>query len=488
MSRDYDEQTVDLVRRTLAAVAEVTPIGPPRPGELAEVKELTEEAERVVPLVRRQDAPGARRTPPRHRVLAVAAAVLAVVLAVTAAWLAESDRGQDAPPANRTGDGALPERIEPGWLPDPLAGTEPERTATLGVRADPDAAVLRPASGDGVVVATTDADDTTADTVAAALARITQADLSDPVSGQSAVRTADGRVVSIASSATPADGLAEVIGQVRDGARPADVAAPGWTTTPVTVGWVPGIARSDTVRYGGPFTGPWVELGTTVGQLPEPAALEALLPLGERVQLGDREAWALSRTGASAGGPERSGTWTVVWQEADGLVGSVTTSGVAWDDVQRIGSDARLVDDPAPAVPGRPRVVADGEAGGTAYAVEAWVDSWHGIADGAAGAVCWRVQVRGGAAAVPTCEPPSVTFNRYGDIGGRLVLGAVVSPDVTDVRVEEGTVESAEVVSVGAGRTHLALVVATEEDAHNAMVSFVGTDGQASQPTELLFE
>jgi hypothetical protein len=484
MSRDYDDQTVDLVRRTLSAVAEATPVGPAPAGEL---DELRRESERVVPLVRRDDA-GARHMPPRRRAVALAAAVLAVVLAVTAAWLAESDRGQERPPANRTGDGSLPERLEPGWLPDPLAGTEPERTATLGVRVDPDAAVLRPASGDGVVVATTDGDDATADTVAAAVARITQADFSDPAPGQSAVRTADGRVVGIAESATPAEGLAEVIGQVKDGARPADVAAPGWTTTPVSVGWVPGIARSDTVRYGGPFTGPWVELGTTVGQLPEPAALDALFPLGERVQLGDREAWALSRTGASAGGPERSGTWTVVWQETDDLVGSVTASGVPWDDVQRIASEADLVDDPEPAAAVEPRVVADGEIGGAAYVVEAWQDSWHDIADGAASALCWRVQVRGAAAAVPTCEPPSVAFNRYGEVGGRLVLGAVVSPDVTDIRVEEGTVESAEVVPVGGGRAHLALVVATEDDAHDAMVSLVDTDGQPSQTIEVLYE
>ena len=47
---------------------------------------------------------------------------------------------------------------------------------------------------------------------------------------------------------------------------------------------------------------------------------------------------------------------------------------------------------------------------------------------------------------------------------------------------------SADVVSVGDGRARLALIVATEEDAHNAMVSFVDADGRASQPIEVLYE
>lgn len=531
MTRDHDDDIVRRVHRTLAAVAQSTPIDPPRADDLRELQEIVRAqatapggpastdpsgpAAPTDPTTRPLRSRHARRNghggAPRGRTLALAAAVLVVALAAAATWMLRPNPG--SPPAVQTHDGG---RLEATWLPGDLGGPEPQVTATAGLDVDLQAAVYRRQDADGtVVMATGPMDDRTADAVFEALNRLVRADQTGNWGGSGdAIPSAEIGYSTIAYGRSTGEENAEVISPVRDeGVAPADVRVDGWTTTPLPVDWVPGIVPSQTIRYGDPVPGSscresapicpdaWAEVTTTAGTLPEPDVLDALLPNHGRMDVGDRTVSVSTWRDDPSFAADRQSepVMLVLWQEAEGLIGSVMTHGLDDEAVLRIVEDARVADGPAPVEPVRPVSLMDGgfaggavEVDGVPYVIEAWEDSWRGVAAGPV-QVCWHLRLGDDPPLAPSCVPAGLQagFHQGVALSEEVVFGAVVPPEVVSLRADEGTVISMDVVSLANATSdpaQLAVVTATEEASHDVVISGLDADGAVVGTTELVVE
>lgn len=542
MTREHDDDIVRRVDRTLTAVAEATPIAPPLADDLRELVELadtaarstgaagaasaagtasaaggtsvgapadamglTDTADQATPLRPRHVGRNGHGLSPRSRPLALAAAVLAVALATAATWMLRPNG--DNPPAVQVVDGSG--RLEAGWLPEGLGGTGPEVTATSGLDIDLEAASYRPETSDGtMVMAAGDMlDAATVEAVAGALTRLTRADETTNYGAGGEVHAGGRGTSSVSWGNVTGDQTSPIVEQVTEGTRPADVRVGGMTTIPITIDWVPGIAASVTTRYGDPVMGSscrasvpicpdaWVEVATTAGDLPEPELLGAVLPGLQRLDLGDRTAWMSTRRDdpALAVDPPGRAISHVVWQEADGVIGSVAAHGLTDADVQRIARQVDWVDGASRVPVVQPRHIGNwSNLDGTDFSIEAWEDSWRGAVSGPT-TMCWRVRIPADVEPpVPVCGGVDGTFHQGRALGRNVLFGAIVTPEVHHVETLEGpALETFPAMSLGDDVTtapKLAFVIGTEAEAHDAVASLLDANGNVLTEIEVLRE
>ncbi len=113
----------------------------------------------------------------------------------------------------------------------------------------------------------------------------------------------------------------------------------GWPAN-LTIGpaqsldWVPGIAATHGHAYGNPDGSRGVDVATLTGDLPDDAAVSSILPAdAELVTTPDRRGWRLTLPG--------TGERMFLWQEAPGVIGTVTGRGLTEEELFRLADGVR---------------------------------------------------------------------------------------------------------------------------------------------------
>lgn len=468
---DHDD-VVDLVTRTLRAVAEATPV--------ADEQAAAPVAHDLLPLAgSRRHGPG--RRPSRARLLAVAAAAAAVVAVVATAVGDGGGGGQvDTTPAGPPGSTALRPaiRMEAGWLP---AGFEDapavvERSPGLDV---PVEATLWGAGDEAVVAAAIDLGDGEGDRNKVrrrteAVRGALEGAFRPPDSGHMATATAasgerGGTALARGGASVDVEAIAA---RIADGASPAAAWPDRGTPTAVSLGWLPRVGASVTVGYQTTDQTGAVAITATSGRLPEASLAQEFLPDATPIDVRGRSGWSVVPAGSDD-------TW-VTWQEEPGLVVTVA-GGLPHDELLTVAEGLVPVDEPADGAEAAREVVDEGTIEGLDYRIE------RSSGDDTGRGWCASVVVDGDAAGRPLCQhlvdgrtaSPIELFPVAEVDGGALWWGSAPAGTAT-VSVEgagDSPVETVEVVADGDGSLPVALVV-VPDDLGSPTFVFHGPDGE----------
>lgn len=313
-----DPAAAELVTHTRRAVAAATPVVDDAPAAAGRRDAVSST---VVRLGRGSRRPG---SPPRGRTwLLVAAAVL--VVAVPLALWARSDRRAGPVTTPRATRGAP--RLVPRWLPDDLTVRgQPQRSGGGGVvhgrtlqrTGDPAAEVVAVTitAPSGRRIGWSAADD-----VRRNLAEV----LPDAGSGVTVARGGRGFVVVARGSATIGDAR-DAVSLLDNGGGATD--GGGWHVVgPVMLGWLPGVAPTTTTGFFSHFGDGWgVAVSAVTATLPDRADLAPVVGDVAPLRLPGADGW----------------TWTpgddtvAIWQEAPGVVGVVTATGLDPGELARL--------------------------------------------------------------------------------------------------------------------------------------------------------
>lgn len=436
-----DGDAVDLVTRTLRAVAAATPV----PDDAAPVQDG------VVLALRADRQPRLSR---RGTVRLVAAAAAAVVLVVAAVWSRGGDDVETSPTDPSVPTAPRPDvRMEAGWLPGGFgaAPSAVQRTPAIDAAVD---AVLWGEGEEAVVAAAVDLGDAAADpnvvarrteTVRTAL----EGAFRPPDAGHVATSTVGGRGGVVLTRAGASPDAAALATRIAGGERPADTAPDGVAPTPLPLDWLAEVGPAVAVGYQAADQSGAVAITVVGGRLPEAPILQAVLPGATPVDVRGRSGWSVVPPGSDD-------TW-VTWQEAPGLVVTVR-GGLTHDQLLTVAEGLVARDDTAAQAAAPPDVIAEGTVEGLAYRIErvpgegtdrGWCAT--AVVDGdAAGQVCQQL-VNG----QPLDAHPFVPAARFD--GGILYLGSVPA-GVATVSVDGSVVETVDAAPGDADSFPVALV------------------------------
>jgi hypothetical protein len=434
---DYDAAAAELVVRTLRAVADATPVAS---------KSIDFDA-MVVPLAQADlDRPTRRRRRARWLVGITAAAAAAVVVAVV--WARDDERVQTSP-----SDGAIAAdpppstRMAPGWLPEGFSAepTEITRSPSLGMRVE--GALLRsPASGAEIVAVSIESGHEEGDANLAMGQRIERVRMAvegvfRPADGRHIVTDAAGPRGAVAMArdgASPA-GANAVVARLLEGMAPVDATADGWTATPLRLDWLPGIAPQVVTTHWSDDGMSAVAVTTLGGQLPGPDVIESLLADVEPTQLRGLPAWTFA--------PEGSDDTILLWQEAPGLVVTVT-GGLSPDQLRRVAEGLVAADGPPGGLESRPTVIDEGTIAGLDYRVERSAGEGTGVSD------CVTLILADQAVSEPACtrtrEPRTyaTSLEPVAHVDDITLVWGLMPPEVQTVTANDSSSSSAETLAV----------------------------------------
>jgi hypothetical protein len=435
---DYDAAAADLVVRTLRAVADATPVAP----------ESIDFEPMAVPLAQAgTDRQMLRRRRAPWLVGVTAAAAAALVVAVV--WARDEGRVQTSPSDGAFAADPPPStRMAPGWLPEGFSAEPTEITRSQGLGMRVEGALLRsPASGAEIVAVSIESghDDSDAANVVMAkrIERVQMAleGVFRPPDGHHIVTDSAGPRGAVAmarSGASPA-GANAVVARLLQDIAPVDATAEGWTATPLPLDWLPGIAPQVVTTHWSDDGTSAVAVTTLSGQLPGPDVIESLLADAEPTQIGGLLAWTFA--------PESSDYTILLWQEAPGLVVTVT-GGLTPDELKRVAEGLVAVDDPPGGSETRRTVIDEGTIAGLDYRVERSAGEGTGVGD------CVTLLLEDEAAAEPPCtrtgEPRTYATSlepvaRLDDI---TLIWGLMPPEVQTVTANESSSSSAETLAV----------------------------------------
>ncbi|HEX6420893.1 MAG TPA: hypothetical protein VFZ77_20480, partial [Acidimicrobiales bacterium] len=300
-----DGDAVDLVTRTLRAVAAATPVPDGAPPVDDEVLALRAD---------RQPRSGRRGT-----VRLVAAAAAAVVLVVAAVWSRGGDDVETSPTDPSVPTAPPDVRMEAGWLPGGFgaAPSAVQRTPAIDAAVD---AVLWGEGDEAVVAAAVDLGDAAADPNVVArrtetVRRALEGAFRPPDAAHVATSTAGGRSGVVLTRADASPDAAALATRIAGGERPADAAPDGIAPTPLPLGWLAEVGPVVAVGYQAPDQSGAVAITVVGGRLPEAPIVQAVLPGATPVDVRGQSGWSVLPPGSDD-------TW-VTWQEAPGLVVTV---------------------------------------------------------------------------------------------------------------------------------------------------------------------
>lgn len=348
-----DGDAVDLVTRTLHAVAAATPVADddslPVGGEVV----LAAQADRRA------------RWGRRGTVRLVAAVAAAVVLVVAAVWSRGGDDVETSPTDPSVPTAPRPDiRMEAGWLPDGFgaAPSAVQRTPGIDVAVE---AVMWGEGDEAVVAAAVDLGDERADpNVVARRAETVRGVLEGafrpPDAAHMATSTSGGRGGVALTRAGVSTDAAAIADRIAGGVAPAEAAPDGRAPTPLPLGWLAEIGPAVSVGYQTEDQSAAVAITVVGGRVPEAPLVQVFLPGATPVDVRGRPGWSVVPPGSDD-------TW-VTWQEAPGLVVTVA-GGLPHDQLLTVAEGLVAVDDTAAAA-APPDVIAEGTVEGMAYRIE----------------------------------------------------------------------------------------------------------------------
>jgi hypothetical protein len=433
---DYDAAAAELVVRTLRAVAEATPVAS---------KSIDFDA-MVVPLARDIDRSIRRRR--RARWLVGLAAVAAAVLVVAVVWARDDGRVETSPSDGAIATDPPPStRMAPGWLPEGFSAEPTEITRSQGLGMRVEGALLRsPASGAEIVAVSIESgqDDRDANVVMGQRVervRMALEGVFRPPTGDHMVTDSAGPRGAVAMArggASPTRARAAV-DRLLEGIAPVDATAEGWTATPLPLDWLPGIAPQVVTTHWSDDGMSAVAVTTVSGQLPRPDVIESLLADVEPTQLRGLPAWTFA--------PQNSDDMMLLWQEAPGLVVTVT-GGLSPDALRLVAEGLVAIDDPPGGSETRPSVIAEGTIAGLDYRVE------RSAGEGTALGDCVTLVLEDQAASEPACtrtgdKPTYATWlEPVATVDDITLVWGLMPPDVQTVTANDSSSSSAETLAV----------------------------------------
>jgi hypothetical protein len=347
-----DGDAVDLVTRTLHAVAAATPVADdarPVGGEV----------------VLRVRADRQRRWGRRATVQVVAAAAAAVVLVAAAVWSRGGDDVETSPTDPSVPTAPRPDiRMEAGWLPGGF-GAAPsvvQRTPGIDVVVE---AVLWGEGDETVVAAAVDLGGADADPNIVArrtetVRGVLEGAFRPPDATHMATSTSSGRGGVALTRAGVSTDAAAVADRIAGGVSPAEAAPDGQAPTPLPLDWLAEIGPAVSVGYQTEDQSAAVAITVVSGRLPEAPLVQVFLPGATPVDVRGRSGWSVVPPGSDD-------TW-VTWQEAPGLVVRVA-GGLPHDQLLTVAEGLVAVDETAAAA-APPDVIAEGTVEGMAYRIE----------------------------------------------------------------------------------------------------------------------
>lgn len=347
-----DDDTVDLVARTLRAVAEATPVTDaparaPRGGDLV-----------LLPPAG-LDGRGGRR---RARRAAMVAAAAAAVLVAGTVWIVRG--GGDGQPTDMADEGASPPvHMEATWLPPALEGTPPvlERTPALDVAVD---AAVWGAGDSVVVVAAIDLGDGAGpDRVQARTGRVASAltgVVGAPGADMPVTHVDGGRGAAVLAGERSLVDSQTIAAVVAAGTAPGDARPGEPAPRRLPVGWVAGVGPTVMTVHQPPDQSAALAVSTVGGTLPDAEIVEALVPGAVRAEVRGHAGWQFPLHGGDL--------YAVTWQEQPGVVVTVTGSGLRPAEIEAVAAGLTAVDEPVAGATGE--IVATGTVAGRNYQIE----------------------------------------------------------------------------------------------------------------------
>lgn len=434
---DYDAATADLVVRTLRAVAEATPVA----------SKSIDFDPMVVPLAG-ADIAGSIRRRRRARWLVGVTAVAAAAVVVAVVWARDDGRVETSP-----SDGAIARdpppstRMAPGWLPEDFLAEPTEITRSPGLGMTIEGGLLRsPASGAEIVAVSIESSDEDGDANVVMGQRIERVRLAlegvfRPPTGDHMVTDSAGLrgAVAMARGGASSAGANAVVARLLEGIAPVNATAEGWTATPLPLDWLPGIAAQIITTHWSDDGMSAAVVTTVSGQLPGPDIIESLLADVEPTQLRGLPAWYFA--------PEGSDDTMLLWQEAPGLVVTVT-GGLSPDELRRVAEGLVAIDDPPGGSETRPIVIAEGTIVGLDYRVE------RAAGEGTALGDCVTLVLEDQAASEPACtrtgdRPTYATsLEPVASVDDITLVWGLMPPEVRTVTANDSSSSSAETLAV----------------------------------------
>lgn len=434
---DYDAAAADLVVRTLQAVAEATPV---------DSKSI--DFDPMVVALARADIDRSIRRRRRARWLVGLSAAAAAALVVAVIWARDDGRVETSPSDGAIATDSPPStRMAPGWLPEGFSAEPTEITRSPGLGMTVEGALLRsPASGAEIVAVSIESDDGDGDANLVMGRRIERVRLA--LEGVFRPPTADhmvtdsagprGAVAMARGGASPARARAAVA-RLLEGIAPVDATAEGWTATPLPLDWLPGIAPQVVTTHWSDDGMSAAAITTVSGHLPGSDVIESLLADVEPTQLRGLPAWIFA--------PEGSDDMMLLWQEAPGLVVTMT-GGLSPDELRRLADGLVAVDDPAGGSETRSSVIAEGTIARLDYRVE------RSAGEGTALGDCVTLILEDQAASEPACtrtgdRPTYATsLEPVATVDDITLVWGLMPPDVQTVTANDSSSSSAKTLAV----------------------------------------
>jgi hypothetical protein len=433
---DYDAAAADLVVRALRAVAEATPV---------DSKSIDFDP-MAVPLAR-ADIDRSIRRRRRARWLVGLSAAAAAALVVAVVWARDDGRVETSPADGAIATDPPPStRMAPGWLPEGFSAepTEITRSPGLGMRVE--GTLLRSATGAEIVAVSIESGDEGGDANLVMGRRIDRVRLAvegvfRPPDGRHMVTDSAGPrgVVAMARGGASPARVRAAVARLLEGFAPVDATAEGWTATPLPLDWLPGIAPQVVTTHWSDDGMSAAAVTTVSGQLPGPDVIESLLADVEPTQLRGLSAWTFA--------PEGSDDMMLLWQEAPGLVVTVT-GGLSPDELRRVAEGLVAVDEPAGGSETRSSVIAEGTIAGLDYRVE------RSAGEGTALGDCVTLILEDQAASEPVCtrtgaRPAYATsLEPVATVDDITLVWGLMPPDVQTVTANDSSSSSAETLAV----------------------------------------